>query len=76
MKICIFQNRKTKRYKWLSLEIEDGGSIRYVCESCTDTVGSPSQKPSDVVSNPGSLIDYDSAVNRICEEGYDIVTQR
>jgi len=76
MKICIFQNRKTKRYKWLSLEIEDGGSSRYLCESSTDTVDSPSQKPSDVVSNPGSLIDYDSAVNRTCEEGYDIVTQR
>lgn len=76
IRTCIFQNKKTKAYKWLSLESLDGGSDRYLCESSTDTVDPPSQKPSDVVSNPGSLIDYESAVNRISENGYDIITQQ
>lgn len=76
IKICIFQNKKTKKYKWLSLESPDGGSGRCLCESSADTVDPPSQKPSDAISNPGSLIDYESAVRRIYGDGYDIVTQQ
>ncbi len=76
IKTCIFQNKKTKKYKWLSLESLDGGSSRYVCESIADTADPPSQKPADAVSKPGSLPDYESAVNRISEEGYDVVTQQ
>jgi hypothetical protein len=75
IKACIFQNKKTKEYKWLSLEALDGGSHRYLCESGSDTVDAPSEKPLDVVLNLGSLVDYENAVNRICKDGYDIVTQ-
>ena len=76
IKRCIFRNKKTGEYKWLSLESLVGESRRYLCESNTDTVDPPSQKPSDVVPNPGSLVDYENALSRISESGYDIVTQQ
>src|SRR5258708_17800918 len=76
IKTCIFQNKKTKGYKWLSWESLEGRSGRYLYEWSSDTVDPPSRRPSDVVSNPGSLVDYESAVSRISEAGYDIITQQ
>jgi len=72
---CIFQNKKTKRFKWLSLESVDGGSDRYLYESSADTVDPPSQRPSDAIPRPAKLVDFESSVSRICEAGYDIVTR-
>jgi hypothetical protein len=74
--ICVFKNKKTQGYKWLSLESVDGGSGRYLYESSADTMDQPSQKPSDVTPRPATLVDYEGSVNRICEDGYDIVTRR
>ena len=72
---CIFQNTKTRAYKWLSLESSDGTN-RYLYESSTDTADLPSQRPDDGdETRPASLKDYESAKDRICREGYDIVTQ-
>ena len=74
--ICIFQNKKTKAYKWLSLESVDGGSDRYLYESSADTVDPPSQKPADATPLPATLVEYESRLNRISQDGYDIVTRR
>jgi hypothetical protein len=72
---CIFRNKKTKAYKWLSFESSDGTN-RYLYESRSDSTQPPSQRPSDGnETNPGSLKDYEAAKDRICGEGYDIVTQ-
>ena len=72
----IFGNKKTKEYKWLSWESSDGTN-RYLYESGIDTAEPPSQRPLDGdKTSPASLDDYESAKDRICEEGYDIVTQR
>lgn len=72
---CIFQNKRTKKYKWLSLESSDGAD-RYLCESRTDTTELPSQRPSDGdKKSPASRQDYENTKDRICGEGYDTVTQ-
>ena len=76
VKFCIFQHRKTKGHKWLSLESWSGGDRRYLYESTSDTVEPPSQRPSDCSVRLAKYVDYENAVNRICFEGYDIVTQR
>jgi hypothetical protein len=72
----IFQNNGTKRYKWLSLESADG-TKRYLCESRTDSVAEPSQRPSDCVeTRPATFNDYEAAKDRIRNEGYVMVTEQ
>lgn len=72
---CIFQNRETKAYKWLSLESVPGTNGRYLCESTADAAAIPAQKPAGCKTSPASYADYETAVGRIEGEGYDIVTQ-
>jgi len=38
IKICVFQNKRTKEYRWLSLESQEGMSGRYLCKSGADSV--------------------------------------
>ena len=76
IRVCVFQNRETKKYRWLSFESTGDGRGRCLCESSADTVDLPSQRPSDEVSKPGSLPDYEERRDRISEDGYDIVTQQ
>ena len=75
IKVSVFQNKATKRYKWLSLENATGEITRYIYESGTDSTDPPSQTPSDALFKPGSFVDYENAVHRIRDSGYDIVTQ-
>jgi hypothetical protein len=76
IKYTIFRSKKTKEYKWLSWESSDGTN-RYLCESGIDTAEPPSQRPLDGdETNPASFDDYESSKDRICDEGYDIVTQQ
>jgi hypothetical protein len=74
IKFCIFQNRHTKQYKWLSLECSIGTNDYRLYES-TDIAELPSQKPSDCTMRSSKYLDYENAVNLICCKGYDIVTQ-
>jgi hypothetical protein len=75
IKVCIFQNKNTKKYKWLSLESPEGQSERYLYESAIDAEVMPSQRPS-VEGEPGTLVDYENDKERILTDGYDIVTQQ
>ena len=76
IQLCILMNKKTKQYKWLSFESSDGTN-RYLYESRIDKAQPPSQRPSDGdATRPATLEDYETAKNRISEQGYDIVTQR
>jgi hypothetical protein len=73
---CVFQNKTTKKYKWLSLESADGTN-RYLYESKTDSEYPPSQRPSDGgETHPATLNDYETAKDRILSEGYDMVTRQ
>jgi hypothetical protein len=73
---CVFQNKRTKGYKWLSLESADGTN-RYLYESRTDSVSQPSQRPSDGgKTHPATFNDYETARDRILSEGYVMVTQQ
>jgi hypothetical protein len=75
IKLCVFQNRKTKQYKWLSLECPSGTDNYRLYES-TDMAELPSQRPSVCTIRSAKYLDYENALNLICCEGYDIVTQR
>ena len=74
IKKCVFQNKTTRKYKWLSMESKSGESQRYLFESETDTAEPLKQTP-DVEPKPGNLVDYENDKNRILDEGYDIVTE-
>ena len=74
IKQCVFQNKTTKKYKWLSMESKSGVSQRYLFESKTDTTEPLVQTP-DVEPKPGNLVDYEKDKTRIIEEGYDIVSE-
>jgi hypothetical protein len=70
---CTFQNRTTKRFKWLSLECLSGTNRYCLYESKSDSAEEPSKRPSDCeVKCPASYADYESAKARIPGEGYDI----
>ncbi len=73
--LCIFQNRQTKAYKWLSLESVSGTNGRHLCESAADVAAIPAQKPAGCKTTLGSYADYETAVRRIEAEGYDIITK-
>jgi hypothetical protein len=74
IKRCVFQNKTTKKYKWLSMESKSGESQRFLFESEADTAEPPTQTP-DVEGKKGNLLDYESDKTRITDEGYEIVTE-
>ncbi len=74
IKVCIFQNKTTKKYKWLSMESKSGESQRYLCESEADTADQPTQTP-DVEPRAGNQNDYERDKARILDEGFVIVTE-
>ena len=45
IKKCVFQNKTTKKYKWLSMESKSGESQKYLFESEADTAEPPTQTP-------------------------------
>jgi hypothetical protein len=64
IKLCVFQNRKTKAFKWLSLESLPGTDLRYLHESTTEIARMPSLRPAGCNARPGSYADYENAILR------------
>jgi len=72
---CVFRNRKTKAFKWLSLESLPGTDHRYLYESTNDLADQPSLRPAGCKASPASYAVYEKAVNRVRDEGYEVVSQ-
>ena len=74
VKLCVLQNRDTKKYKRLTLESESGQSQRFLYEDEADEL--PTIAPSTGVGVRSSLPEYENRRDALVVEGYDIVTER
>jgi hypothetical protein len=75
IKLCVFQNRKTKAFKWLSLESLPGTDHRYLYESTKDITDQPSLRPAGCIASPASFALYQKALRRVQDEDYEVVSK-
>ena len=75
IKLCVFRNRKTKAFKWLSLESLPGTDHHYLYESINDIADQPSLRPAGCKASPASHAVYEQTLKRVQDEDYEIVSQ-